>query len=39
MQQTRKDSISIVIAAGPFDTLGNFGFKGLFKLVEKIKKN
>lgn len=28
----------MVIAAGPFEKEGKFGYKGLFNLVEKIKK-
>ncbi|CAD8050771.1 unnamed protein product [Paramecium primaurelia] len=36
--QQRQDSIVMVIAAGPFEKEGKFGYKGLFNLVEKIKK-
>ncbi|CAK65748.1 unnamed protein product (macronuclear) [Paramecium tetraurelia] len=36
--QQRSDSIVMVIAAGPFEKEDKFGYKGLFALVEKIKK-
>ncbi|CAD8068043.1 unnamed protein product [Paramecium sonneborni] len=36
--QQRSDSIVMVIAVGPFEKEGKFGYTGLFHLIEKIKK-